>query len=40
VPPQEARDFTASLYFAGDPVKPKGKLTWDYEVTEITARQE
>jgi hypothetical protein len=40
LPAQEARDFTGSLYFGGDQVKPKGALAWDYEIVSITARRQ
>jgi hypothetical protein len=38
VPPREARNFTATLYFGGD-LKPKGALTWEYEIGAITAKR-
>ena len=38
VPPKEARDFLASLYFGSTP-KVKGTLAWDYEITALTAKQ-
>jgi len=40
VPPHEVRDFTASLYFGSDRVKPKGTLAWDYEITPVTAKRQ
>jgi len=39
VPPQEARDFTGSLYFGSDQ-KAKGLLAWDHEITAIVAKRQ
>ena len=40
VPPEQARDFVASLYFGGDPIRVKGGLVWDYEITSLTAKRQ
>ena len=40
VPPQQARDFTGSLYFASEPTKLKGTLSWHYEIIEVSARRQ
>ena len=40
IPPEQARDFVASLYFGGDPIRVKGTLVWDYEITSTTARRQ
>ncbi|MGZ8155379.1 MAG: hypothetical protein ACXW2I_05525 [Burkholderiales bacterium] len=39
LPPQQARDFTGSLYF-GKQIKTKGTLSWNYEVIAITAKRQ
>jgi hypothetical protein len=39
VPPEQARNFTASLYFDNE-LKPKGKLVWDYEIESVKARRQ
>jgi hypothetical protein len=39
VAPQQARDFTASMYFGGDEIKPKGKLAWEYEIIAVVAKR-
>ena len=40
VPPQETRSFTGSVYFGSQPVKPKGTLAWDHEITAIMAKRQ
>jgi hypothetical protein len=40
VPPQEARDFNASLYFGSNQKKAKGLLAWDHEITAIVAKRQ
>lgn len=39
LPPQQAREFTGSLYF-GKPIKTKGTFSWNYEVIAITAKRQ
>jgi hypothetical protein len=39
LPPQQAREFTGSLYF-GKQIKTKGTLSWNYEVIAITAKRQ
>ena len=39
VPPQQARDFTGSLYFDRS-VKAKGTLAWDYEIIGLAAKRQ
>jgi hypothetical protein len=38
IPSGQARDFERTVYFSGDPISPRGRLEWDYEVSEIRAR--
>ena len=38
IPPQEARQFIASMYFPGPDFKIKGRVVWDYEMTAIVSR--
>lgn len=40
VPPQQAREFTGSLYFGSSEMKVKGTLAWDYEIAAITAKRQ
>lgn len=37
IPPQQARDFSESLYFSGGNPAGRGKLIWNYSVSEIRA---
>lgn len=34
IPPGQARDFEDSMYFSGGALKPKGRLAWDYLVSQ------
>ena len=40
VPPQTSADFVVSLHFGNDRPNIEGRLEWDYEVTEATARRQ
>jgi hypothetical protein len=40
VPPRQARNFTASLYYGGAELKLKGRLVWRYKLTSITASRQ
>lgn len=37
--PEETRDFTASMYFGSEDIKPKGRLVWHYEIASIAAKR-
>lgn len=37
IPPGQARDFEASVYFPDEGPNPKGRLEWDYSVKEVKA---
>ena len=37
VPPRQARNFTASLYYGSGESKLKGRLDWRYKLTSISA---
>ena len=37
IPPGQARDFEAQIYFTGGGLKPKGRLDWAWSVAEIRA---
>ena len=39
VPPGEARNFTATMYFGKGHPPPKGTLAWDYEIESVTAKR-
>lgn len=38
VPPGQARDFQDSVYFSGGALKPKGRLEWNYSVSQTMAK--
>jgi len=38
IPPGQARDLNESVYFSGGAPKAKGRLTWQYSVAEIHAK--
>ena len=40
VPPQQARDFTGTLYYGRSHAQLQGTLVWDYEITAITAKRQ
>lgn len=40
VPPQQARDFTGTLYLGKAHRPPKDILAWEYEVTSIMAQRQ
>lgn len=40
VPPEESRDFVASLHFGNDKPRARGTLAWDYQVTAVTAKRQ
>lgn len=37
IPPGQARDFDASLYFPGSGLAPKGELEWQYTISQTRA---
>jgi len=40
VPPQQARNFTGTLYFGRSHRRPKDTLAWNYEITAIVAKRQ
>ena len=39
VPPKETQEFTASMYFGSEDIKPRGKLEWEYEIVSVMAKK-
>lgn len=38
IPPGQARDFQDSVYFSGGALKPKGRLDWNYSISQTRGK--